>query len=236
LLERELLAIRQSEAPRIWFLTVGLPDFQLFYFEELALFQAYIRERMFWNNPAWQHKKFSFDHDGMNEYLPTTKRICNLYGYLPTTEIWNEHVLDNFLHQIAYVHESHLFENPTDFILLCDKLIELVDHIEAMAGQERRFAPGGGQGSQSAPWLLYSNEILRNNILMLVKTKTKETVYAVVSNPHFIKSEEPALVEYANQQFEMQMVRSHPLGQNGEKSRGAFFNKLRGRVRGLEKR
>lgn len=231
LMEHELAKLLKSASCSIKFLTVGLPDFHLFQMEELALFQFYFWERMAWGDPEMQEKKFSLKPYNAQEITAQTKRIVNHYMRLESIEIWNEHVLDSFLHQLIYVYESRLFENPSDKDLICEKLLNLIDHMERMAKHERRYPVGGVPSEGAAQWQLYSNEVMRNNIILLVKTAETEFFFAVMNNPHFIKSTDERLVEYASSHFEKQLQRAYPLGKNGEKERGTFFEKLREKVR-----
>ncbi|MCF8245820.1 MAG: hypothetical protein K9J37_14590 [Saprospiraceae bacterium] len=230
LLEQELMALQRDNMPEIWFLTVGLPDFHLFHFEELAHFQLYFWERITWGNADWQGKKFNLQQNGRQDLLPVTKRLVHLYASIPATEIWNEHILDSYLHQLVYAKESNLFEDPGDLSLILEKLHQLVDHLEQMAGQERRFPVGGSPSPTAASWHLHFNEIMRNNILLVVKTADGESFYAVMDNPNFIKSDDPAMLDYAKSLINTQLSRSFPLGKTGERSRGVFFEKLRFKI------
>lgn len=230
LLEWELAALRNAPSPEIWFLTVGLPDFHLFHFEDLALFQLYFWERISWGNPAWQDRKFRFEVENKQELSALTKRIVHHYMHIPTFEFWNEHVLDSFLHQLVYAYESKLFEQAADFRRLLSQLHQLINHLESMASKDVRFVPGGATVDRPAPWSLFYNETMRNNILLLVKTGDSETFYAVVNNPHFVRSNDPGMVAYAKDVFSLKMERSQPLGKAGEKYRGGFFDKLRRQV------
>ncbi len=237
LLEDDLKTLRQVPAPHLWYVTTGLPDFYYFFFEELTLFQAWVWERMVWNSPAWQDQKFSFDHPDKEELLSLTKRLAHQYCHIPTTEIWSEGVLDNLLHQVHYAANAFLFENPDDIFALYRQAHLLIDHLEAIAGNEKRFPPNGAsQPENPAGMQLFYNEIMQSNIFALVETGEAEVVYSVLNNPNFIRTSDTRMVSYARSMIQKLLRRAQPMGRGGEKFRGIYFGKLRSRVQFSERK
>jgi len=230
LLEQEMEALRAASGPQVWCVTTGLPDFYYFYFEELTLFKFFIWERMVWNNPAWQERKFSLDMPEKAELLPLSKRLSHHYSHIPTTEIWNENVLDSLLHQVFYVVENRLFEKTADIAAVMNCLETLVSHLEKIAGDGKRYPPGGSPAGGAARFQLFYNEIMPHNIFLLVETEEDAVVYSVLDNPNFLKTSSPAVVSYVKALFEKLLRRAIPLGKKGEKLRQAYFHKLNSRL------
>jgi hypothetical protein len=104
--EQALQSLLNASNPKIWYVTNELPFYYYFYFEELALFRIYLWRRMVWNEMKWQNRPFHFNLPERREITTQAKRLLNLYNKIPSVEIWNEHVLDSFLHQLV-VQESN---------------------------------------------------------------------------------------------------------------------------------
>ncbi len=234
-IEQDALSLTKASHPQVKYLTVGLPDFYYFYFEDLTLFQLFIWDRMIWDDPAHQDLKFNLETKGKEELLSLTKRLANFYSYIPAVEIWSEHILDNLFHQIQYALDSNLFENREDSLALCSNLHDLVSHLEIMAKEEKRFPFNAFPSEKAATWSLHYCEIMQNNILVLAKAEQMEVVYSVFDNPNFLKSNDPHLVAHAKAVFQKYMRRAFTLGKDGEKYRGNFFERLRKRLNRFEK-
>lgn len=229
LLDRDLAALRQDPACEIWHVTIGMPDFYFFYFEELTQFQVFTWERLVWGNPGWKQVKFSLDLSEKENYLTLTKRLANHFAQLPVTEIWNEYVLDNFFQQLLYVTGSRLFSKKEDIrrLLACSE--EMIAHLQTMAVLGRRFLPGASTSENAGPWRLYFNEMMKNNIFFLVKTSSEEVVYTVFDNPNFIKTSDPAIVNHTRSVFDSLVSRSVRVDSSGERFQDVFFEKLKAR-------
>jgi len=79
LLDADLSPLAGDPSARVWHVTVGLPDFYYYYFEELTLFQVFTWERMVWRNPAWQHRRFSLDVPEKKEIMTLATRLAHFF-------------------------------------------------------------------------------------------------------------------------------------------------------------
>ncbi len=225
-LENDLASLRQDPAAEVWHVTIGLPDFYIYHFEELTQFQVFTWERLVWNNPAWSNRRFNLDMPEKEDFLNLTKRQAHHFEQLPVTEIWNEYVLDNFFQQLIHVAQYRLYEKKEDINRLCEVSAALVVHLKEMSLQGKRYPPGGAPSGQTPHWHLLYNETMKNNIFFLVKTSAGVLVYSVLDNPNFIKTYDPKVVEHIRQVFDRLTSQSVPLdGQNG-RFRELFFDKL----------
>ena len=184
-LETDVSQLLALTDPKIWYVSIGLPDFYFFLFDEMTMFQVFTWERLTWNNPEWQAKKFSLELPGKSEFLKQTKRLANSYTKLQVTEYWSEYVLDNFFQQLHYVVETKLYEKKEDILSLLRCSRDLIGHLRKMAMVEKRFAPLATPPDSAAPFHLFYNETMKNNIMLLIETKELEMVYSVVDNPKF---------------------------------------------------
>ncbi|MEO1263154.1 MAG: hypothetical protein AAFZ15_30370 [Bacteroidota bacterium] len=225
-LESDLMQLSQLTNPHIKYVSIGLPDFYFFLFDEMTLFQIFTWERLTWNNPDWQAKKFSLGNGENEQFLKMTRRLANLYGKIKVTEFWSEYVLDNFYQQLTYVVESKLYDRKEDIFKLLETSEQLIDHLKIMARRERRYSPNGNPGDGAAPLHIYYNETMKSNIMLLIECEEIEMVYAVVDNPNFIKTTDPQMVAHTRKVFEKLMKRAIPLGEQGERYRDVYFDKL----------
>lgn len=225
-LENDLDQLLQLTKPKIKYVSIGLPDFYFFLFDELAFFQIFTWERLIWNNPEWQSRKFSFEMTNKDSFLIQTRRLANRYTQVEVTEFWSEYILDNFFQQLHYIVESKLFEQKKDIIDLLNCSKELIGHLRKMAMSERRFLPNSNPQKITAPFHLYYSEIMKNNIMLLIEAEEVEMIYAVVDNPNFIKTADPKMVNHIRKAFGKLQKRAIPLGEQGERYRDVYFEKL----------
>lgn len=226
-LEFDLLQLTKLTNPSVRYVTIGLPDFYYFFYDELAAFQIFTWERMTWNNAEWQHRNFSLNLPEKDSFLMLTRRLTNVYSQIQVKEFWNEYVLDNFFQQLTYIAESRLYDRSEDIeqLLTCSK--ELILHLKKIAHAGKRFLPNSSINESSAKVEFYYNETMKNNIMLLIETAETEMVYAVVDNPNFIKTTDPKMIAHVKNTFEKFQKRAIPLcGENGERYRDVYFEKL----------
>lgn len=226
-LEYDLIQLTKLTNPSVHYVTIGLPDFYYFFYDELAAFQIFTWERMIWNNADWQHRKFTITSPEKDGFLTLTRRLANVYGQIKVKEYWNEYVLDNFFQQLTYIAESRLYEKLEDIEQLLDCSRKLILHLKKIANVGKRFSPNSSINESSVEVEFYFNETMKNNIMLLIETAETEIVYAVVDNPNFIKTTDPKLVGHVKNTFEKLQKRAVPLsGENGERYRDVYFEKL----------
>ncbi len=230
LLDADLSPLAGDPSVRVWHVTVGLPDFYYYYFEELTLFQVFTWERMVWSNPAWQSRRFSLDIPEKKEILALTTRLANYFSRLPVVEIWNEYVLDNFFQQLLYVAQSRLYEEKEDMLRLLAAATRLVEHLENMAFHNCRFVPGGSLSGHAPAWSLYFNETMKNNIFFLVENKHGAAVYAALDNPNFFKTTDSGVVTHIRRVFDRLIAQAVPVGGTDSRYHHAYFEKLKKRL------
>ena len=226
LLESEVTTAARTKGTKAWYVTNGLPDLYLFYFEGLTLFQYYTWEKMVWGNADWEDKKFSLDMPDKTALLQQAKRIAHTFNQVDLQEIWNENILDSFFRQFLYVVESRLFESNTDMRMVFEQMWALIDHLQSICVAGKRFVPGESAGKRAAPSRHYYNETMQNSIFILKKGQAREELYIVFDRPNYIKSDDPHLIAHSRSVLEKLRRRSLPLNGENEKTLNVFFGKL----------
>ena len=163
--------------------------------------------------------------------LDTTRRIQQAYIEIPSTELWGTNVIDNTLNQIEYHVGSGTFKSLEDALTLCDKLIELSYHMQAMALKGKKFLPNQkGENGDGADFLLYYNEMVYTSNTILGNTSNGQILFTSLSNPHFLKSTDSRLCQYMENWFKGVTTKSNSISIQAEKQRQWFFNRLRQRI------
>lgn len=100
-----------------------------------------------------------------------------------------------------------------------------------MAFAEKHFKPNGPINDIAAPFQLFYNDTMQNNIFLLMEHETRREVYTVLNTPNYIKTSDPKMTDYINNQIQRILERSVPLGKSGEKYRNIYFRKLKNKYR-----
>ena len=229
LLEKELSVLKDEKSTKVWYVTSGLPDFYFFYFPALTLFKIFIWERMVWGSEQWQRRDFKLNIPEREFILEKTKKLVDYYGFIHTTELWNEELLDSLFRQLLYVAESRLYTKGEDILQVCEATKDLIHHLEEMAYAERHFRPNENLKTNQKPFYLYYNETMQNNIFLLMENEKRREVYTVLNTPNYIKTGDDKMANYMREQIQQLMQRSVPLGKPGEKYRHIYFDKLKNR-------
>jgi hypothetical protein len=229
--EAELLRAKCIAGAHLKSVRITILPSYIFYYPELTLFVNYVWERVTWNRPDWQTQLFKCDIEGNSKMLTEVRRQSDQTSCLPTTEIWNDYILDDLFHELLYVVDSRLYESSEDIEKVLAAIERLVSHLKEMARRGIRFAPGEAPIEDAKPVSYYYSELLRGNNFILLECNMSRMVMAMMDNPNFIKSTDPKLTAHLSAVFDRILYRSIPIGKNGERFRDVYFNKLENRYR-----
>jgi len=225
---QQLQFVHSLKTPYLYYASQEIPVFQYMYYPELIKFKLYAWGMTTWNFDYLKDKPFNFDlvtyptMELMQEILP-------LYHRLHSTDLWSLNIVDNTLNQIEYVTYSQQFEQPKDALLLCDRILELVEHMRKMAETGVKFAPGDSpQGG--GDFNLYHNELMYTNNTMLVTTDHLKFVISVFCNPNFLQSTDQNLCNYTHEWMENIISKSNPMSIHSRRNRKWYFNRLEDKV------
>ncbi|MEO1517633.1 MAG: hypothetical protein AAFV95_21595 [Bacteroidota bacterium] len=223
---------RASKLPdyRFYYASAELPLFQSMFVPELIAFKMFIWGRTVLDFGFIQEASFSFDLIPL-PLMQLTEKMLSIYIRLPSTELWSQNIIDNTLNQFEYHLSSGSFKRPEDALLLCDKLSELIDHMQLMARHGRKMALGATPSETSgSSFDLYHNEMVHTNNTILATTTTGNVLYTTLSNPNFLKSSDPQICEFMEDWFQKVIVKSNSISMQSERSREWFFNRLRKKI------
>ena len=212
-----------------------IPVFHYMYFPELICFKLYVWGLTSWGLDYLKNQSFSFDLMP-HPIREKSEQIVNLYNKVPTTELWSLGIVDNTLNQIEYVAAVNQFQSSTDGLLLCDKLLEMVQHMKAMAEFGKKFSAGNSPNDKGADFNLYHNELVSTNNMFLVNSSTQRFVVATFCNPNFFRSMDDKLCDYTEEWMTKIISQSNSITTHSARSRNWFFSRLEKRIRVVKNR
>lgn len=215
---------------RFLYTTSEIPVFHYLQFPGLISFKLYVWARTIWNFETLENKKFDFNLV-KEEDLSLTNDILRMYNDIPSTELWHLNIVDNTLNQIEYHLKIGGFNQPEDALTLCNNILELVDHMRAMAEHGCKFKIGDQPPVRNeVNFDLYHNEMVSTTNTFLAITPVRRVIYTTFNIPDYIKSADPKMCDYTESWFDKIISKSVSISTHAEKSRAWFFNRLRRKV------
>ena len=231
----DLEQLRRLPQVHLYYASAEIPVMTYHFLPELIGFKLYVWGRTTWNLDYLRNRPFEFDL-----FTPPVQRLSQAvldhYVHLPGTELWSLNIVDNTLAQIEYHLYAGGFGQPSDALLLCDKLLEWAAHLKKMAEAGRKFVYPGQASDASAPLQVYQNEIVYTNNTALITSSAGQAVYSAFSNPNFIKSTDAKLCTYMGEWFASVIAKSNLISQSNEKQRDWFFQGLTKKIERVQAR
>lgn len=217
---------------QIYYATNELPFFYYFLDKNLTYFKYYIYAKTVWNLDSYKERnmsltKFAEEYGVMNIITDSLKVY---YDVLPNIEFWNENVLNNTLNQITYFLQAGHFELPEEAFVLCDKLDEIMTHVEKMAEHGKKFMPGQEPKESSPEFAMYYNEISHTNNMLLIENDLQSAIFTAYDNPNYIISTDTRLIDYTLNWFKAIQKSSQPISKDAERTRKSMFRKIHKRI------
>lgn len=234
-IHQQIKQLNELPDAHFYYASHEIPVFHYMYFPELICFKFYVWGVTSWGFDYLKDKQFSFD------IMPhPVRELCeksiNLYNRVPTTELWSLGIVDNTLNQIEYVATVDRFQNPTDGLLLCDKLLHLVQHMKTMAEHGKKHPVDSTPHEGSATFNLYHNELVSTNNMMLVNSSVGRYLVATFCNPNFFRSMDEKLCDYTEEWMERIISQSSSISTHSAKDRDWFFSRLEKKIKRVRNR
>lgn len=232
----DLERVAKMPNSKIYYASAEIPLFHYCFFPELIGFKLYVWGRVVWDFEYLRERPFDFD---LMTYpvITLTESLLKLYRDIPSIELWSLNITDFTLSQIEYHVISGGFRNPEDALIICDKVMELVNHMQIMAKNGKKSLLNlKSDQSSGASFDLFHNEMVYTNNTIVVSTDAGKAVYTAFGNPNFLKSTDPKMCDFTENWLLKMTGKSIPLSAHAEKTRGWFFNALKRKVEQARKR
>lgn len=213
--------VADIEDARIYYSTKGLPIFIFLNYPKLLTFKSFIWKMASWNAPENYDVKFSFELLEKTD-LVLIKRLNDHYYNLPSSEIWNNAILNSILEQIRYVNALNLFKDRVTILELFDLLEEILEDAEKMA------ATACKKNNPKVAFQLYHSELMSatNNVVYLKSEHTK-FVNWTFCDPDYTFSTDKILCDRAETFMTNLINQSNNISKESLRIRNQYFTALR---------
>jgi len=176
--------VHEFEDQDIIYLANDIPLFHLMHVPEVASFKLFFWEKTILNYSTLSSTQFELGlpNDYINEI---SRKLRDMYCSIPSTEIYSSESIDATLKQIEYYWISGNFKSEKDAVRLCDRLIDLIEHIRNMATYGYKFKyPKGGElpevvinQSFESNFKVYFNEVVHTDNTVLIHAGDQYRTY-----------------------------------------------------------
>ena len=220
------------EQAEVIFLLNEINLFQLVQVPEVYAFKLFYWQKSNLGFPGYRDKLFTFDLLD-DEIIKITSEITEYYTKLRTIELTTEETLISFLKQVLFYYEAGFFETKNDAKKLCEKLIELVEHLKHQAELGFKFAFGKKPAGKEGNFLLYYNDILLIDQTILVKAGDNISTYITNNGINLLQTYNKNFFQYNYQWCKNLIQKSTLISGTGEKERNKFFLKLNDKIQNV---
>ena len=214
---------------KMYYLCKDIPLFHHFHFKEVAAFKHYVWMKGIFNDPVLVNKKFSLK-DYPDELFELGKKSLGIYNEIDSVEIWNLESINSSLRQIDYYHDSGMFADEKEVVLIYEAFEKLIAHLSTMAATGYKFNVDESKTETSGTYQMYLNEmVIGDNSILVVLDNIKlgfiiHTVINIMTTTD---------LRFCDNMFEcMQnlMKKSTLISSVSERERSRFFKYLRQRI------
>lgn len=230
-----MIKIGESKDKEMLYLANDIPFFHLLSVPEIASFKLFFWQRTILNFESFRHKKFRLNEkdESINSI---SRKIRNIYFETPSTEIYSPETVDITLRQIAFYFDSGKFEDPNHALLLCNKVLELIDHLQDQCEQGYKSSPksmstySNGDAQHHVEYKVYFNEVLFTDSTVLVRTDEQKITYLTNNGLNVLSTTDAGFYDENLKAFNILAQKSTLISGNSEKSRSIVFNGFRNKV------
>ena len=212
------------------FICNDIPFFHIFHIPEVAIFKSFVWQKTVLGYDEMKGKKFELSRP--EESLRNASiGLRDIYAKIPSTEIFHPGTFDVTLNQIEYYSVAGLFQNWKDAILICDKLHELVNHLETQAVQAHKFHP-----KQELPeivsknYSLYFNDVLYIEDAVLINSAETKSVYLINMTLNSLITHSDKFYNHFKKNVENLLAKSTLISGTSEKETSRVFMNYRKKI------
>ena len=194
-------------------------------FPELLAFKIYFWSKSSLEFDSFKEKKFSLS--GIDEnILNISAEISEKYITLNTTELLTQEFLISLLKQIEFYYDSGFFENKDDVEVLCDRALELTDHLRKQAEVGYKFRYGINPPGFGGKFNLYSNDLTLVDNVIMVWAGDQGTTYLTNGAINLLQTNDQDFYRKNLEMAQNIMKRSTLISGTAERERNQFFNNI----------
>jgi len=224
-----LQMIKDNKPNHMYYLAKEIPFFYYFLIPEIAAFKSYFIMKSVLDYEELKQVKFSITDD-FSYYSSWCKKISDLFSSIPSTEIWHVENIRSTINQIEYYRLTGSLNSDNDALILYDKLLELINHIERQAECGFKFRHDQENGTSEVIHKMFINELTMGDNMQFIEAGDARITYINHSTINFIATYDESFNQYTKQNIDTIAHKSTPISVQNQKDRLMFFNRLREKV------
>ena len=215
--------INRSDDRELFYISKDIPVFYYLMFPEIAAFKFFIWTKTQMNFDEMKQGKFSF-----SILTPALSQLCDKissgYTKISGTEILNADNILNDLRQLEYYRETEMFEDKSDFLLIYERLTQMVKHMELQASLGIKCLPGKEPLPDAGEIKVYVNDFFVGDNTIIARIDDTRVVYLNHSAINFISTTSIEFVDYSFDFIQNIIKKSSLISVISERDRKKFFN------------
>jgi len=231
----DLKRIADLDNAKIIYVANDIPFFQVFGIQEVASFKFFVWTKTILNYAQHKGKKLKLNEGITDKARELGVKLIETYCKIPSIEIFHAGTLESTLNQIEYYHVSGLFDNKNDSLLLCDKISELVDHMQRQAEIGVKFPygkelPEGVLEMRSGNYQLYYNEVLATDTTILARSGDFKIAYLANNGHNSLMTTNPVFYDNTHRAVQNLLTKSALVSGTSEKERNRIFARFQNKI------
>ncbi len=229
---RDIKSLSEQKNPQMIFVLNELNLFQMMQVPEVAAFKFFFWSKS--NLSFSDYKDQLFTANRPNDKLrKLSMEILHYYVQIPTIELMAEEALSSMMKQICFYHEAGFFKGSHETNSLCDKLVDLMNHLRQQADLGFKFLYGIDPVGQEGNYMLYYNDlILADNTILIMSDETRMT-YITSNAINLLLTDNPVFYERNYQWGKNLISKSTLISGSAEKERYKFYRGIEDQINKL---
>jgi len=196
--------------------------FQLVNFPQLMRFRLFFWAKTHLLVPEYQKIKY-FHQKTSETAFAIGEEILQLYTSIPSTEIFDPELMRGFMRQILYYYKSHLFEDPSYALFLCDRMLLFSKHLQIQAEIGKKFIYGQELPSEGNKFEMYLNETINSDSTIYYSGKETSGIFLTHNIMNYLQTIDKKYVLDSKQILDKQLANSSLISEVNEKERNNYF-------------
>ena len=213
----------------LYYFSKDIPIFYYYMFPELAAFKFFVWMKTLLQSPDLAQAKFSVEKIE-DSFFERAKKIAAMSCQIPTIEILNVENIQTTLRQVEYYKDTGLFASHAELDILYKKLTEMIDHMEDVCMQGRKYLPGEKPLLTHAKLEMYVNDFVIGDHSNVAILNGKKLCFINHNIINIITTHDEAFCNYSYDFIQNIIKKSTQISNVGERERVIFFNMIRQRI------
>jgi len=225
----DLKQVSKLTDPQLIFTLNELNLLQMLQFPELAAFKIF-----FWSKSNLQfseHKDLQFSLSDIDlDMGDLVKELVYYYVKLPTIELITYETLSSMLKQILFYFVSGFFKESNDALILCDRLMDLIEHLKRQSELGYKFPYGTDPVGVEGNFQCFFNDLILTDNTILFTSKEKVITYITTNAINLLHTDD---LDYHNANLVWAkniIAQSTLISGTAERERNMFFREMKRKI------